>query len=823
MCDDAARSGRFSRRDVLRATGGFAGATIFAGTGSADALTITQLESKTRIESGALTVVIQHDPFGVAFEQPDAGAPTGLGLGGDPHPATGAPPDDIPGRGADRRGKGPLDDDPKPDGVDQYGTVGFAIGDREMVEAPYPQYGTPIDGDLAWIHATSVESHDGATFELATTDPTRTVTLSVTGDGAGRLRLQADLSDDTGVVKTGWSFQRADDERFLGFGERSDGVDQTGKLVENWCEQGPFSSGAASPAADPTLGERYQGPPPNGEGTNFPMPWFVSSEKYGFLLESDHYNRFHLGSDREDLWHVETWESTLAFDVFAGPTPADTVERFSSYVGRQPEPAKWFFGPWFQAAGSTEERRQLTENWRTEWDVPVTVRETSTHYTPCAAQAGQRAFLRDRTDHAHRLGYKITAYVTEHICNNHPNGKYEEGGQNGYFYQTPGGETYPVLYLTGGFGAEHNRFGVVDFTNSEATEWWQGLIQKPIDDGFDGWMEDFGGQVPPKAVAADGRRGYELHNRHPVLYHKASHQLTTGEGAGGDEYDRGRDFGQFVRSGYTGSAQYSRIVWGGDPSEDWSKSDGLAAAVSQGQSMGLSGVAYWRTDIGGFHALTKEERTDDELLIRWLEYGAFNGLMATRSRSVGREGSRANKAKVWDEGVRPIWRKFCKLRTQLFPYIWEHALAYQETGLPLIRHLALHFPDDAEVYAADAEYEFLFGPDILVAPVITEGGRERTVYLPEGETWVNFWDAVDYEEESGAYQRRGPIEFIEGGQYVAVDAPLDEIPLFVRAGTKLTLLPPDVDTIATPEETRESVTTLAETNDRRRLVFPAGR
>ena len=140
---------------------------------------------------------------------------------------------------------------------------------------------------------------------------------------------------------------------------------------------------------------------------------------------------------------------------------------------------------------------------------------------------------------------------------------------------------------------------------------------------------------------------------------------------------------------------------------------------------------------------------------------------------------------------------------------------------PLIRHLALHFPDDPEIYAADAEYQFLFGPDILVAPVTPEGTRERTVYLPAGERWVNFWDAVEYDVETGAYRRTGPVTIYDGGQYVTVEAPLDEIPLFVRTGTNLTLLPPDVDTIADTDTVMDSVTTLAETTDRRHLVFPS--
>ena len=143
-------------------------------------------------------------------------------------------------------------------------------------------------------------------------------------------------------------------------------------------------------------------------------------------------------------------------------------------------------------------------------------------------------------------------------------------------------------------------------------------------------MEDFGEYVPPDAVLADGRSGLAGHNDYCTAYHRASHELTWPA--------RGADFAQFVRCGYTGTAPYARIVWGGDPTEDDSEADGLAAAVSQGLSMGLSGIAYWGSDIGGFHSLFTADRTNAELLVRWLEVGAFSGIMRTQAEGYQRPG-----------------------------------------------------------------------------------------------------------------------------------------------------------------------------------------
>jgi len=277
-----------------------------------------------------------------------------------------------------------------------------------------------------------------------------------------------------------------------------------------------------------------------------------------------------------------------------------------------------------------------------------------------------------------------------------------------------------------------------------------------------------------------------------------------------------------VRCGYTGTARHARLVWGGDPTEDYSKADGLAAAVSQGISMGLSGVAYWGSDIGGFHAIFTDGPTDEELLTRWLEFGAFSGIMRTQTVELANyvPGAPGGRAQVWDEGVRPTWRKYAKLRTQLFPYIWGAARDYRERGVPIMRHLALAYPGDPAVYSPEAEYQYLFGPDLLVAPVIEEGARSRRVYLPPGQ-WVDFWQAVSYDEASGTFERVGETAPLAGGRIVEVDAPLDRIPIFVRAGACLPILPPEVDTLAEVGE-KPGLVHLSDVAGRQRILAFGG-
>jgi hypothetical protein len=138
------------------------------------------------------------------------------------------------------------------------------------------------------------------------------------------------------------------------------------------------------------------------------------------------------------------------------------------------------------------------------------------------------------------------------------------------------------------------------------------------------------------------------------------------------------------------------------------------------------------------------------------------------------------------------WRRYTKLRTQLYPYIEAADREYERSGLPIMRHLLLAYPDD--LAAGDREDEFLFGPDLLVAPVLTPGATTREAYLPAG-AWVDFWRAVQFVPADGAFVLRG-ADVLVGGQLHTVPAPLEELPLFVRAGAVLGMLAPDVDTLA---------------------------
>jgi hypothetical protein len=192
--------------------------------------------------------------------------------------------------------------------------------------------------------------------------------------------------------------------------------------------------------------------------------------------------------------------------------------------------------------------------------------------------------------------------------------------------------------------------------------------------------------------------------------------------------------------------------------------------------------------------------------------------MRTQANGYSFIGDRADRSQVWSEGVYPVWRRYARLRTQLLPYIEAASAVYQRTGLPLSRHLILHYPSDPR--AVRTSDQMMFGDDLLVAPVLSEGATSRRVYLPRGK-WIELWRSAPYRPARGTVQLHR-AEVVAGGRELDVAAPLDEVPVFVKAGAVIPMLPSDVDTLAENGEGKRLVS-LNEARDRLRLLaFPRG-
>jgi len=320
------------------------------------------------------------------------------------------------------------------------------------------------DGTV-WRHATRILSErrrgTGVAATLATNDPLgRRIEVVLTPQRRGVIRLRASLSGPStaaaGVTGLGIGFDARPRERYLGFGERSNAIDQRGNVVESYVGEGAY------PAAERPIIAAFV--PPWGyqqrdDATYFPVPWLLSTAGYGVLVDNTETSYYRLGSDADDAWSVEVTSAPpdqpqgagapppgeLSMRIFAGPDPADALRRFTATTGRQPRAAApWYFGPWFQPSG--DEQSQVTALQSA--DAPVSVSQTYTHYLPCGDQVGRRAEQRAQTDWFHSQGLAATTYFNPMICTDYPGGTYEDAVQRGALTETEAGDPYVYHYST---------------------------------------------------------------------------------------------------------------------------------------------------------------------------------------------------------------------------------------------------------------------------------------------------------------------------------------------------------------------------------------
>jgi alpha-D-xyloside xylohydrolase len=626
-----------------------------------------------------------------------------------------------------------------------------------------------------WFHAIRVISGgmQGGAYvaQLETTDPTRGIQVRIDPDREGVIRLVASVTGQTaGVTAMGMGFDARPGERYLGFGERSNAVDQRGNEVEDFVSDGPYA-----PADRSLIGAFIppQGWHPRDDATYFPVPWLLSTAGYGVLLGNDETSYFRLGSADPSAWSVEAQATDLNLRFVAGPAPADALRRLTEITGRQPSPAApWVFGPWYQPNGSDQlgQARALRAA-----DVPGSAVNTYLHYLPCGAQQGVESQQPPFTAAFHDLGYAITAYFNPMICTSYQPA-YSQAVAAGVLNTNAADVPYVYNLNTGNLFSPVSQF---DFTAPGTQSFWNHLISEAVAHGYDGWMEDFGEYTPLDAKSADGTPGSRMHNLYPTLYHCATY-----------DYARGapHPLAPFVRSGWTGTQRCAQIVWGGDPTTDWGY-DGLGSAIKQALSLGTSGISRWGSDIGGYFSVFVGRLTP-ELLERWIEFGAVSGVMRTEAN--GFKLMSYARPQVTDPEILPLWRRYAKLRTQLYPYLVAADANYRRTGMPLMRDLALVYPGDTT--AAGEEDEFMFGPDLLAAPVHQPGQTQRSIYLPAGR-WIDFWRALRYRASNGSL-RLLRASAVKGGHTVTVPAPIDQLPLMIRAGAILPLLPPTVQTLS---------------------------
>jgi alpha-D-xyloside xylohydrolase len=498
---------------------------------------------------------------------------------------------------------------------------------------------------------------------------------------------------------------------------------------------------------------------PGHNWTYIPVPFLLTPHGLGLYLDTAAITTFDLSGSEQQKLSIQVDGSSVDCYFFVG-TPKSIVEDYTSLTGRTPLSAPWAFGVWIcsyqgpdlvlkEAQRLREEKIPSSAIWIFDVMEQGDIMGWPLWWT------GYYPEPRQLTDQLHGMGFKVLTYVHPYLRSvlypyNLPDPSFAEGVRSGLMVLDPQGK--PV--------GPKKPFadGNIDFTGAANVNWWGQKVQDILlKDNFDGWMEDYGDTINDTDRFAAGVTGREMANAYPLFYHKITNEIAR---------NAKPDVVEFDRSGYAGSQGYSPVIWGGDQSPNWSQDRGLPSVVRAGITAGLSGFAVWCPDI-------EDNTHSKELWTRWLEFGALTPVM--RNHLWNKPNGAVD---LWyDSQTLATFRSYAQLHVSLFPYFYTYAQEAAKDGLPIIRHPLLEFPDDPKTY--DSEGEYFLGDKILVAPVMQEGASSRSLYLPRG-SWVNYWTG----------------KLIEGGQDVSVPAPLEQIPILLRAGSILPFISPETPTLA---------------------------
>lgn len=528
-----------------------------------------------------------------------------------------------------------------------------------------------------------------------------------------------------------------DRSHFYGLGEKTGFLDKKGERYEMW------NSDVYAPHV-PDIEALYQS-----------IPWSIHFRyglpAYGVLLDNPGRTAFDMRT-RADRYQISAEKGALDLYIVQGPTLKDVVRHLTALIGRTPLPPKWSIG--YQQSRysymSQEEVLQVARTFRKK-QIPCDVLYLDIHYMD-----EYRVFTWDpvafpRPHEMMReleaLGFQLVPIVDPGVKKDPSYPVYRQGVHNGYFCRKLEGEIFigPVWPGPSAFP---------DFTDDGAAAWWGDLHVHYTSHGIKGIWNDM--NEPSvfndaktmdldvvHANNGDPKTHGELHNLYGMLMSKATQE-------GMKRHLSGERPFVLTRAGYAGIQRYA-TVWTGDNRAYW---EHLAMSIPMVLNLGLSGVAFAGPDIGGF-----SHHTTGELLARWTQVGAFTPFCRNHSAI----DTIRQEPWLFGEKVEDICRSYIGLRYRHMPTLYSLFYETSVSGLPIVRPLLMEFPDDANVY--NLCDQFLFGPDLLIAPILRPGTFSRAVYLPAG-VWIDYWTGERH----------------EGGRWILAEAPLATMPMYVRAG-----------------------------------------
>jgi alpha-D-xyloside xylohydrolase len=534
------------------------------------------------------------------------------------------------------------------------------------------------------------------------------------------------------------TFDSHPDERLYGLGQHQHGLlDQKGAVVD--------------------LVQR---------NTEVSVPFALSSRGYGFLWNMPGAGRVELAANRT-RWSADAARQ-IDYWVTTGPTPADIVRHYARATGLPPMLPGWASGFWqskLRYRNQAELLEVAHEYKRRGLPLSVIVCDYF-HWT----RQGEWRFDPEEwpdpsgmVDELRELGVELMVSVWPTV--NPSSDNYAEMDRRGLLVRAMGGLPLHLAFWDKGTdGRAFMRY--YDATNPEARRYvWEKISAGYRSHGIRAFWLD---ACEPEILAENDEdalyflgQGSEVQGIYPREHARGFYEGLRESGES--------DVLLLCRSAWAGSQRYGAAVWSGDVESTF---EALAAQVPAGVNMGISGIPWWTTDIGGFRNGDPTTEYFRELVVRWFQFSVFCPLFRLHGvREPGPlvgSGQTGAPNEVWSFGEQAfgVIRAQLTLRERIRPYVMEQMATASATGLPPMRALFLEFPEEAPAWEVDDQY--MFGPDVLVAPVTREGARTRDVYLPVGASWLDAWTG----------------EPVESG-WVSADAPLERIPVYLRQGGAL--------------------------------------
>jgi alpha-glucosidase len=537
-------------------------------------------------------------------------------------------------------------------------------------------------------------------------------------------------------------------EHYYGFGEKTGFLDKRGRRMEMWAtDQGVMTH------TDPLYAS---------------IPFFIAlqdGQAHGLFVDCTARSFFDMGSkDPAASYTIEVHSPLYSAYVFAGPAVPAIVGRYTELTGRMALPPLWSLG-YHQCRFTYYPESQVREIARLfrEREIPCDAIWLDIDYMDA-----YRVFTWDKdrfpdpatmTADLAADGFKLVTIVDPGVKVDGGFPVYNQGAEQGYFCKNPDGSVFVGKVWPG-------PSAFPDFLQAGTRQWWGDWLNEAyLENGVAGIWNDMNepanqarNERNEKTLPYQVRQGEDgrqvphkdVHNAYGFRMGQATY-----EGLRRHRPDR-RPF-ILTRSGYAGIQRYA-AVWTGDNYSWW---EGLLDSIPTCLGLGLSGVPFVGADVGGFGA-----EPNGELIARWMQAGAFSPFFRNHNCKWNRD------QEPWAFGalVEAICKEYIELRYRLLPYWYTLFEEAARTGLPVMRPLLMEHQDDPETYHISDQ--FLIGRDLLVAPIYQPGVTRRLVYLPEGD-WYDFWTDQRY----------------EGKQYVVVQAPLDTLPLFARAGAIIPMGP----------------------------------